>query len=527
MPQRTWRTCAALCLLTGMLLSGLAPSASTAADTPQPRSAPPLLTITPAADYVGGQALVFAGNIGATGSRRVHLQMNAGYSGPVWGDVDGFSAPTSPDGDFRFTYPAPAMFGIRYRVASGSLETPHVTFDAHSQDLTVTPDGVPLAGVPFDLVVDTTPTLNRRPDTIGLEPIPGRTLTLQERLSPTRWKAIDTTTVGPLGLARFTVTEPVGGVHVYRVVQENWFEDDNRIGWFPSFPTYVDVRDPALPGLVHAPEQATPWSAESGGADRTAPARLAPRAESRVTASQTYGWGVSLFDFAWVFGESLSAKPYRGSVRKGSWTEYLDGGGRVSSHNGGLYFDSKRVNIPGPGDFGTTAATMQGNPMTYGRWEVRVRPRSDETVARDYLVRVELVPEDAADYDCGAHTITLGELTAHGSSVLVGVNAGDRQWTYRKGLGGTTNNVSHNLAVEVAEDHITWFLDGRPIATVDSAKAVSDLPMTLRLSMVGDGEREMNDTDILSDWQRGFSLLRGKQVTSGHAMESGPYDPSC
>ena len=514
MPKRARRVCAVLGLLAALILAGLATTPSTA----QSLAAAPSLTVTPATDYVGGQALVFSGNIGATGERRVHLQLNAGYSGEVWGDIDGFSAPTAANGDFSFVYPAPAMFGIRYRVASGNLSTPFVTFDAHSQDLTVTPDGLALAGLPFDLLVDTTPTLPRRPDTIGLKPIPGRTLTLQERVTPTRWRDLDTTTAGPLGLARFTVVEPVEGTHVYRVVQENWFEDDNRIGWFPSFPVYVDVKDPSLKG---SPSVSTPTPRPG------TPVRVTPSSGDRVTASQTYKWGVSLFDFAWVFGESLSMKPYRGSVRKGSWVEYNDGGGRISSHNGGLYFDSKRVNIPGPGDFGTTMATMQGNPMTYGRWEVRVRARSEETSTQDYVVRAELVPADPADYDCGAHNITLGELTAHGSTIVGGVNAGDRQWTYRKALGGRANSVHYALAAEVAKDHITLFVDGKPVGTVGSAKAVSDLPMTLRLSMVGDGQEEMNDTDILSDWQRGFSLLRGQQVTNGPEMESGSYDAAC
>jgi hypothetical protein len=436
----------------------------------------------------------------------------------VWGDVDGFSTMTASNGDFQFVYPAPAMFGIRYRVASGSLATPYVTFDAHSQDLTVTPLGVPLAGVPFTLHVDTTPTLSRRPDTIGLKPIPGRPLTLQERVSPTKWKDLDTTQVGQLGLADFSVTEPVAGVHVYRVVQEDWLKDGNQIGWFPSFPTYVDVRSSTA-------RRAAPVSTSTQSVSTEA-TTAAARADSRVTASQTYQWGVALYDFAWIFGESLSSKPYRGSVLKGSWAEYDDGGGRVSSHNGGLYIDSKRDNKPGPGDFGTTMATLTGNPMTYGRWEVRVRPRSEETGDRDYVVRAELVPADAANYDCGAHNITLGELTAHGRSIEMGVNSGPHQWTYTQAA-GSNNNVSHNLAAEVAKDHITWFLDGKPVATVKSAKAVSDLPMTLRVSMVGNGEQEMNDTDLLSDWQRGFSLLRGKQVTSGHAMEAGSYDGGC
>lgn len=516
--ERSWTTGAALCLLVGLLLTGLAPAASTADE----RRAPASLRITPADSYVGGQALVFAGNIGATGVRDVHLQLNADYSGGVWGDVAGFRATTSGNGDFSFVFPAPAMKGIRYRVASGRLATPYVTFYAKSQDLTVTPVGTPRAGLPFELLVDTTPSLVRRPDTIGLQPLPGRKLILQERVSPTRWKELDTTKVGPLGLARFTVTESVGGIHVYRVVAADMFDDGNRIGWFPSFPAYVDVRGGTA---ARDPE---PAALEPASTRPPTTGRISVGSGDRTTASRTYRWGVSLFDFAWVFGESLSAKPHRGTDLRGSWTEYSDGGGRVASHNGGLYFASKRDNKAGPGDFGTTMATLQGNARRYGRWEVRVRPRSEDTDGKDYEVRVELVPENPEDYDCGAHNITMGELTAHGSSILFGVTAGDQRWTHRRSVGGSNNVVSYNLGTEVSRRHITWFVNGEPVATVRSRKAVSDLPMTLRLSMVGDGRREMNHTDVLSDWQRGFSLRPGTKVTSGRRMSVGSYQaPTC
>lgn len=521
MRERGWSVGVVLCLLAGLLLTGLAPTASNA----QPISPSASLSISPGAGYVVGQALVFSGNIGATGVRRIHLESNAWYSNGAWAEREGFSAQTEPNGDFSFVFPAPAMFGIRYRVASDDLATPLVTFDSKSQDLTVTPPGTrPRAGVPFDLYVDTTPELVRRPDTIGLKPLPGRRLTLQERVTPRKWENLDTTVVGPLGGAKFTVTEPVGGIHVYRVVQEDLFEGGNNIGWFPSFPTYVDIRDPYLPTSQPAGGSA------SGGVQSAPPTVVTAQLGSsgdRTTASGKYKWGAALFDFAWVFGESLSAGPYRGTKPKGSWREYNDGGGRINSHNGGLFFDSKRYNKPGPGDFGTTMATMRGNPRAYGRWEVRVRARSDETENRDYLVRAELVPARPRDFDCGAHTITLGELTAHGNSILVGVNAGNQQWTHRRTVAGNNNRASYNLAVEVTRTHITWFINGKPVATVNNADAVSGLPMKMRLSMVGDGQQEMNDTDILSDWQRGFSLRRGQQVTNGGPMTAGSYDAGC
>ena len=44
--------------------------------------------------------------------------------------------------------------------------------------------------------------------------------------------------------------------------------------------------------------------------------------------------------------------------------------------------------------------------------------------------------------------------------------------------------------------------------------------MTLRFSMVGDQATEHNQTGVVSDWQRGFALDRGKQVRSGTGAAS-------
>jgi hypothetical protein len=51
--------------------------------------------------------------------------------------------------------------------------------------------------------------------------------------------------------------------------------------------------------------------------------------------------------------------------------------------------------------------------------------------------------------------------------------------------------------------------------------------MTLRLSLVGEGEREMNRTQVISDWQRGYSIDRGRQVTSGQAPRRSSYSGGC
>ena len=94
-------------------------------------------------------------------------------------------------------YPAPSMFGIKYRVASRGRATPAYTFDARSQDLVLTTvpnssgvgTGEALAGRPFTIKVDTTPVLTRRPD-LPSPVFAGRDLTLQKRDAQGRWQHV-------------------------------------------------------------------------------------------------------------------------------------------------------------------------------------------------------------------------------------------------------------------------------------------------------------------------------------------------
>lgn len=482
----------------------------------------PSIQVTPSSRYIGGQAVDFKGNIGRAGVRKIKMQFHMNRPGDAWSPVEGFRGSTRGDGSFDFTFTAPSMFGIRYRVVSGRLATPPVTFNSQTQDLTLEPVTPPVAGVPFVLEVDTTPDdLFRRPDTKDLRPFPGRVLTLQKRLGDGSWKQVGTTTqVGQDGMGYFRdVTVSAPGTVVYRAIQDDWTQGGSKIGWFPSFPTYVKVRDPA------AATAALPTPAARAV---NAVREPLPRSGTKSsTASQRYGWAPSLFDFAWEFGESLTSPAHRGTNRKGWWLDHSDGGGRVGKHNGGLMLDSKRDNDAGPGDFGTTSATLRGLPKAYGRWETRLRIKSDESNARDYRVLVELVPDKLAKENCGARNITVAQVAPHANKVLVGVNAVNKKWT-RTVSRVAINNQSIAFAVEVSKRHITWFMEGRPIATVRSRAAVSDVPMTLRLSLVGKGRQEMNHTQVISDWERGFTLARGKQVKSGPRLKRSRYSaPAC
>ncbi len=487
--------------------------------TSQEAAARASLSVSPG-NFVAGQKLTYTGSIGARGKQRVKLQYHMNRPGDRWTDVDGFrGATTDAAGRFKFTFPAPAMLGISYRVVSGRHATPRTTFRAKSQEVILVAgnNNRVVAGRPFDVVVDTAPSQKGRAD-LPPPPIPGRRVILQQRGNGDQWKTLADTTTNSNGIATFSgiqVGDP--GTVVYRAVEDDWIKNGNRIGWFPSFPTYVEVAGAGAPRAT-APRPAAP-------ADTRIPAA---RAAGSPNASQNYGWGRSLFDFAWEFGESLTSRPYRGTRLKGRWLDVSTGTGRANHINGGLGLDSQYGARGGPGDIGTTSVTLRGNAQKYGRWEIRMRSLSHEAQDKDFKVKMELVPDRASDYHCGAQNITIAEYEIHTPAVRVGAKAlkKNRSWSYTK-KSVKLENFSHNFGIEVAKDHITWFLDGKPIASLKSRAAVSGVPLTLRLSLEGDGNAEMNRTRSIYDWQRAWPMGSGRQVKSGHGLAGGTHSGGC
>ena len=518
--RRTLPALLALLLLVPTLVVSLTARTSAA---PGPR-----LSVSPG-DYIGGQRLVFEGNIGRTGTRTLRLQLNLGRPGDPWQTIENFRATSEPDGDFRFGYRAPAMFGKYMRVsARGGLHTPSWKFYAKSQDLVLDAPASVDAGETFSIGVDTTPTTDdlKRRDDLAPPALPGRELTLQRRIGTyvpigyaDQWRTVATTTTDQQGEAVFaglaTSTDAV-----YRVRQERWTENGDDIGWYPSFPTYVRVGGAGAAGSV--PEVAS-------SAPVAAPAPVSRTvAVGSATAAERYQWRPSLWGFSWGYGESLSTPPVTGTDPVGWWLDAATGTGRAAKHNGGLMLDTQRQNSDDDryeDSYGTTSATMRDNPMTRGRWEVRLRTKSTERDDADARVLIELVPDRPEDYACGARNITIADVSPHGSTVDIGVrNTAGTQWR-RTVRDVRTNGVSHAFAVEVGRRHITWFREGRPMGTVKARAAVPDVPMTLRLSVgdVVDGDPELNRTQAIFDWMRGYGLDRGRQFRGAAALARSTY----
>lgn len=241
--------------------------------------------------------------------------------------------------------------------------------------------------------------------------------------------------------------------------------------------------------------------------------------EDGATAAQTYEWRSMLWDFAWEFGESLDSRPYRGAdIKAGRWEEYTDGTGRVVKYGGGLEFHSGLVRRgTDEPDVGTIMATLRGQPARRGRWEIRERSDRYETDDVPYPFVIELIPDDPARYACGARNLTIARVAPGASTVQIGVNAGATRWR-RTFSSYPQKDHNYAFAVQVTGRRITWFINGRAVASLGASAAIPQIPMTLRMRMVGDGTRDMNKSVVKIDWARFYNLKSGKRAPKGQAL---------
>lgn len=465
--------------------------------------------------FVGGQSLHFVGSISGAPNSQLKIETLFSRGGDAWNTRDGIVGTTNSAGAFDFYFPGPNNFGIRYRVkASNGKTSPPVVLEPRQQEVELSlNDGEPqepgtvVSGDDFTIYVDTTPTgrgnLGR-----PAPPFPGRELALQQRVRGDQWTTVQTAPASNTGTAQFTLTAGTPGPLAYRIRQDDITTGGNKIGWFPSFPlelTVVSSRaaarasttSPAI-GPVASPVVTRSTSARSTG--------------GTPLASQRYRWGPPAFDFAWEEGESLTSPPYRGTKRKGKWIDRSDGSGRVAHYNGGMGLGSNVSEFPGDGDHGSTSATLKGNALKYGRWEFRRRIDVFENVGPDYRIKIELVPAKAKQDHCGANTITVADVSYNSGSAKLGVNSyrAKKSWSGSKKI-PKLGDGPHSFGIEVTRDHITWFLDGNSLATVKNRKVSPGVPLTPRLSLVGQQQNEMRRTRVLYDWQRGWPLNKQAQ----------------
>jgi len=202
------------------------------------------LDVTPRAFYAG-QSVTFEGDLGSAGRRQIWLEFHMNRPGDDWTKIEASTTYSAEDGTFSFRFPARGMLNISMRVASSQVATPSVLFQAHDQELALSVEGAQpgtfqeyvryraTAGRPFVLLVDTSP--EDSPILVG------RTVTLQQRVGTRTWQDVGTSSVDAQGVADFELSVASPGRVVYRARAEAWTADGSTVGWFPSFPTTVEV----------------------------------------------------------------------------------------------------------------------------------------------------------------------------------------------------------------------------------------------------------------------------------------------
>lgn len=490
------------------------------------------LTVTPET-FVGGQALYLVGTISGAPNSSLKIETLFNRPGDTWNTRDEVVATTDGAGNFNFVYPGPNNFGIKFRVQAANGQTsPEVLLEPRQQEVVLSLNGGPdqapgtvVMGDIFTIDVNTTPTgrgnLGR-----PAPPFPGRELALQQRVRGNQWKTVDTALASDQGTATFTLTADYLGPLAYRIRQDDIRTGVDQIGWFPSFPLEITV---VAPGAALA---AAPASRTAAPAPLRTDATTSTDARSvgaTPLASELYQWGPTQWDFAWEEGESLTDPPYRGTKRQGRWIDRSDGSGRASHYNGGMALSTNVSEFAGDGDHGATSVTLKGNALTYGRWEFRRRVDVFEEAGPDYRVKIDLVAAKAKHDHCGANSINVADVAFDSDVVTIGVNSyrAKKSWFGSRRI-PQVGDGAHSFGIEVTRSHITWFLDGDPLATVKNRTAIPGVPLTPKLSLVGVGQQEMRRTRVLYDWQRGWPL--NKQATeaeAGQGLKSKKLQGAC
>lgn len=225
--------------------------------------------------YYGGQGVTFKGNIGTGGKRSIWLEFHMGRAGDDWTRIEGSTRETEADGSFEFVFPARGMNNIKLRVAgAGGFVTRSENFTAHDQAVTLAVQpadlnyGDPECGgskrdfIGYDAVSNEgyTLTVDSTPD--GEPVLNGRGVVLEKRVGSS-WQQVDTGTINNSGKATFNLTAPAGSDRTaYRARLAEWTNNGSEIGWYPSFPTYVEAQErPDAVTIVEAKDPtADPWA---------------------------------------------------------------------------------------------------------------------------------------------------------------------------------------------------------------------------------------------------------------------------
>ncbi len=229
-----------------------------------------------------------------------------------------------------------------------------------------------------------------------------------------------------------------------------------------------------------------------------------------IHAGNTFGW----YQHGVFRQEFIGPKP-------AYWKK--KGRGIVRTQNGMLTLMSTKR--------GSVSATLDLKGHAYGRWEIRMRARTMSRVkgGKPFKVVTELVPGGTRDQHCGGRDIGIENFTLGTNTVKSYIHTLPNS-SYRGFLGRHLRNDRwHTYAVEVAKDHISWFVDAHVIHTERRTEALDPVPRQLKFELrAKGGGKAMDPARMQMDWMRYWSMRAPNEKSiKAPQLELSTYNGAC
>lgn len=179
----------------------------------------------------------------------------------------------------------------------------------------------------------------------------------------------------------------------------------------------------------------------------------------------------------------------------------------------------------GTADTVSAGMMLQGNDARDGRWEVRARAEQDTaSTGRAYHVVVALIPV-GVPYNLGERDVDFleGDI-GEGVAAFFLHHPPNKQDYAIIPLDLTS---WHTFAIEITQQHVTWFVDGRPVVTDRRQQAIPTTLLGLNIQLDANESTGMRAGRLQVDWARYYPLPGGNvEAPAAPAPSTGDYDPA-
>lgn len=283
---------------------------------------------------------------------------------------------------------------------------------------------------------------------------------------------------------------------------------DHAEQWAPSENKLRAVAPPQDVPNTDRPRAGSETAGEGG------PAVLGNDGED-YTAAAAYHWGTPVVELGDEFSYGDIPDPKM-------WDRYdsVGNGGNGLRRPDQITVQDGHLQIAGLSD-GTSGGMMSSTvEPRYGRWETRMRV-DKKGQGGAYHPVIALIPY-GVPYNGGAGDLDFVETDAGSGEAYIFIHYPPRKQDY---LSAKLDLAQwHNYGVEIAPDHITWFVDGEAVMTDTNPGAVTGSCWTMNIQLDANQADGEAPSDQQVDYFRYYPLpADGAPIVVAQSPETGSY----